>query len=125
MAPNPMVATVYYGLIDAFFTGHTGGGWANYLEVGGEDTATLNAVINSVASASAVFVPYLGFWLKRTTGSWMPVVLLSVVGKIMSGAIYLRWSSIESGRSTIEKEDEARAAAAASSIIADQKAKSS
>lgn len=53
LAPNPLLATVYYGMIDAFFTMHTSGAWTNYLEVGAEDTATLNAVINSIASSSA------------------------------------------------------------------------
>ena len=116
------------------------------------------AVINSVASASAVFVPYLGFWLKRRTGSWMPVVLLSVVrggrgmrpapastlspvpscdhpavggfltvrccglcplharggalaqvAKVLAGGVYLRWSSIESARSILAREDAAKA----------------
>ena len=104
----------------------TGGAWANYMEVGDKDVATLNAVINTVASASAIFVPYLGFALRSVqkifdsltperelkrerhalaehqmvpdhlglcacrarTGSWMPTIMLSVVAKLVSGAIY-------------------------------------
>ena len=52
-------------------SGMAGGAWANYLEVGAEDTATLNAVINTVGSSLAIVVPYLGFWLRRVTGSWV------------------------------------------------------
>ena len=36
LAPTPLLATIYYGLIDAFFTAHTSGAWVNYLEVGAE-----------------------------------------------------------------------------------------
>jgi hypothetical protein len=78
LAPNPVIATVYYGAIDAFFTGHTSGAWSNYLEVGAEDTATLNATINTIASSLAIIVPYLGFWLRRVTGSWTAQIMVSV-----------------------------------------------
>jgi hypothetical protein len=64
----------------------SGGAWANYLEVGAEDTATLNATINTVASSFAIVVPYLGFWLRRVTGSWFAQILCSVVIKAVSGA---------------------------------------
>ena len=65
----------------------SGGAWANYLEVGAEDTATLNATINTVASSFAIVVPYLGFWLRRVTGSWFAQILCSVVIKAVSGAL--------------------------------------
>ena len=65
----------------------SGGAWANYLEVGAEDTATLNATINTVASSLAIVVPYLGFWLRRVTGSWFAQIMCSVVIKAVSGEI--------------------------------------
>jgi hypothetical protein len=69
----------------------SGGAWANYLEVGAEDTATLNATINTVASSLAIVVPYLGFWLRRVTGSWFAQIMCSVVIKAISGEISLPW----------------------------------
>ena len=110
LAPNPMIATMFYGGIDAFFTMHTGGAWANYLEVGAEDTATLNATINSVGSSLAIVVPYLGFWLRRVTGSWTAQILLSSVIKLLSGFIFVSWSSTTSARDLLAAEDKAKKA---------------
>ena len=39
-----------------------------------------------VASSFAIVVPYLGFWLRRETGSWFAQILCSVVIKVVSGA---------------------------------------
>ena len=58
-APNPVVATIAYGGITAFDATHTSGAWSNYLEVGGDDTAMLNACWNTIASSTAIFIPYL------------------------------------------------------------------
>eukprot|EP01051_Picozoa_sp_SAG22_P013626 SAG22_NODE_1548_length_4150_cov_2.816095_5_plen_80_part_00 len=43
LAPNPAAATAFYGALDAVMGLHGSGGWVNYFEVGGEDTAMINA----------------------------------------------------------------------------------
>jgi len=70
-APNPLLCTICYGAIDAFNAMHTSGGWSNYQEVGGEDTAMLNSCWNTLASSTAIGIPFLGFWLERRTESWV------------------------------------------------------
>jgi hypothetical protein len=117
MAPSPVMATVWYGAIDAFFTMHTSGAWVNYLDVGADDTATLNAVWNSIASSSAILVPYLGFWLRQRTGSWSAQIVLSVAIKAASGLLYVSWGSTTPARKILEERDAAvvRAASAAAS----------
>ena len=55
-------------------------------------------------------VPYLGFWLRAKTGSWFAQIVLSVVLKAFSGLIYVRWSSLQSARSILEKQDATKAA---------------
>lgn len=43
LAPNPIAATIVYGVMDGATGLHGSGGWANYMEVGAEDTAMINA----------------------------------------------------------------------------------
>ena len=78
-APNPLVATLAYGGITAFDATHTSGAWSNYLEVGGDDTAMLNACWNTIASSTAIFIPYLVSFARCDcdvflTGSWLQLV---------------------------------------------------
>ena len=42
------------------------------LEVGGEDTAVLNAVTNVLGNLPAALSPAVGIYLRRVTGSWVP-----------------------------------------------------
>ena len=104
-APNPLLATLAYGGITGFDAMHTSGGWANYLEVGGEDTAMLNSVWNTIASSTAIGIPYLGFWLERVTGSWSTMIMIAVFIKTMSGLVFVRWSSTESARAILARAD--------------------
>ena len=115
LAPTPILATVWYGMIDAFFTMHTSGAWVNYLDVGAEDTATLNAVTNSIASSTAIVVPYLGFWLRARTGSWGAQIGLSMLIKACTGLLYVRWASVTSAREILAHEDAAKTAKTSSS----------
>ena len=73
--------------------------------MGAEDTATLNAVINTVASSFAIIVPYLGFWLRQVTGSWLPIMMCSVCTKALSGVLFVRWASVTPARKLLEAED--------------------
>ena len=52
-----------------------GSGWsANYLEVGGDDTALLNGVGNTIANCPSFLVPYLSLALRRRfRGSFLPL----------------------------------------------------
>ena len=105
-ARGPLLGTLCYGGITAFDAMHTSGGWANYLAVGGADTAMLNSVFNTVGSSTAIVIPYLGFWLERVTGTWSTMMYVAVACKVVSGLVFLRWSSIESAREILDREDE-------------------
>lgn len=74
-APNPLVATLAYGGITAFDATHTSGAWSNYLEVGGDDTAMLNACWNTISSSTAIVIPYL---VRVTLGMYFLTELISV-----------------------------------------------
>ena len=82
MAPNPIVATLVYGIMDASTGLHGSGGWTNYMEVGGEDTAMINATWNTIACCLPVVVPFIGFWLREKTGSWLPQLVFAAVFKV-------------------------------------------
>eukprot|EP01052_Picozoa_sp_SAG31_P013863 SAG31_NODE_845_length_11547_cov_8.098096_9_plen_451_part_00 len=94
LSPNPIVATICHGALDAVMGLHGSGGWVNYMEVGGEDTAMLNATWNSLACCSQVVVPYLGFWLRSVSGSWLPQLVLASMLKLLAGGIFSRWSAV-------------------------------
>jgi hypothetical protein len=53
------------------------------VKVGGDDTAMINATWNTVACCLPVVVPFLGFWLREKTGSWLPQVRLSSLGLLL------------------------------------------
>ena len=101
-APNPVVATILYGTMDAMTGLHGSGAWANYMEVGGEDTSQLNAFYNTIAcSVGGPLVPFLGFWLRGRTGSWVPQIALAASLKLLSGAVYFCWASVKPARQLI------------------------
>jgi hypothetical protein len=53
------------------------GAWSNYLEVGGDDTAMLNACWNTISSSTAIVIPYLVRTTQmRLTTSVLPLPLL-------------------------------------------------
>lgn len=103
-APNVVLCTICYGAIDACNAMHTSGGWSNYQEVGGEDTAMLNSCWNTLASSTAIAIPFLGFALERRTGSWAPMIMLSVATQVLSGATFLAWSSTEPIRDRLDRQ---------------------
>jgi hypothetical protein len=53
-----------------------------------------------------------GFWLERVTGTWATMTMIAVGFKVAAGAVFSVWSSTETARSILDKEDAAAAAAA-------------
>ena len=52
--------------------------------------------------AAAAQVPFLGFWLRAKTGSWLPQLVLAAGFKVASGTLYTRWASVTSARELLE-----------------------
>ena len=47
-------------------------------------------------------MPFLGFWLRAKTGSWLPQLVLAAGFKVASGTLYTRWASVTSARELLE-----------------------
>ena len=92
----------------------------------------LNSCWNTLGSSTAIVVPYLGFWLERVTGTWTTMTvrvthsisscasagcyssanggsasaqLITVGFKLASAALFVRWSSVETARSILARQD--------------------
>ena len=91
----------------------------------------LNSCWNTLGSSTAIVVPYLGFWLERVTGTWATMTvrvthlisscasagsysanggsasaqLITVGFKLASAALFVRWSSVETARSILARQD--------------------
>ena len=87
----------------------------------------LNSCWNTLGSSTAIVVPYLGFFLERVTGTWAtmtvrlivhepagccsvltaqaPLQLITVGFKLASAALFVRWSSVETARSILARQD--------------------
>ena len=96
---------------------------ANYLEVGGPDTAMLNAVGNTVSNVPGFVVPISGVFLRNLTGaqtlvhplldgavaftsaccagSWAPLFAITAAIQFGTGLAFGRWASLESARETL------------------------
>ena len=67
---TPLKAAISSYGVFGFYCFHHSGFGANLLEVGGTQTAMLNAVNNMIKSAAGIICPPLGVFLVRRTGSW-------------------------------------------------------
>lgn len=73
-------------------------------QVGGQDTAVLTSVSNSLAQIPAVVVPALGLWLRQRTGSWVPQYVWVAAFQAMTGLLWLRYCSCTPARDQLEKQ---------------------
>lgn len=69
---SPVMAAAAYVWSFAAYGLHHSGFSANLLEVGGKDTAMLNAVTNVCGNIPAALSPAVGVTMYRRTGSWVP-----------------------------------------------------
>ena len=70
----------------------------NYLEVGGQNTALLKAVGNTLANVPGWLIPLAGVWLRRLTpsGSWLPLFCGSAALHVVAGLHFLRRGAVVS-----------------------------
>lgn len=93
---TPRAATLCYCVALAGNSLHSSGFSSNYLEVGGEDTALLNGVGNTIANLPSFVVPYLTLALRRRfDGSFMPICALGAALKIAAGLAFCCCASVE------------------------------
>jgi hypothetical protein len=74
------------------------------MEVGGQDTAVLTSVSNSLAQIPAVVVPALGLWLRKRTGSWVPQYAWVAAFQAVTGLLWLRFCSCTPAREQLEEQ---------------------
>eukprot|EP01051_Picozoa_sp_SAG22_P013625 SAG22_NODE_1548_length_4150_cov_2.816095_4_plen_81_part_00 len=60
---------------------------------------------NSLACSAQIIVPFLGFWLRAVSGSWLPQMALASGAKLLAGLVFLRWSAVTPVRALLEKQD--------------------
>jgi sugar phosphate permease len=77
---------------------HEAGCFANFLELGGEDTALLNSVANSLANVMGILVPPLGLWVRARTGSWLPHFALAGAVQSLTALLWIRYCSVTPAR---------------------------
>ena len=73
LAPTPLLACAASCCQYVGQSFHGSGFSANYLEVGGKDTALMYAVGNSIASIPGLVLPSVGLLLVKRTGSYLPL----------------------------------------------------
>ena len=104
----PAAAIAYAGVIAGHCLHHSGYS-PNLLEVGGEDTAMLNALANMFKSTPGVIVPPLvGMLLARATGSWRPLFALSAGLHVCTSLFFGYYATMRTGRKLVNKRDTIR-----------------
>ena len=96
----PLAAALY---IAAFvvYGAHKSGYAANFLEVGGKDTATLMAMANMLGNVPIAIAPSLGLLLRRRTGSWLTFFGLHCALNLVAGLAFGRFASLKEGRALL------------------------
>ena len=78
----------------------------NYREVGGDDTAVVAALVNTLANVTGMTVPILGVYLRRISGgSWMPLFVAATVVNLLSAGMFTLSASDKPARETLTKRD--------------------
>ena len=68
----------------------------NMIEVGGADTATLNAVGNSMGNSWGLIVPLLSVYCKRRWGTYAPVFIQAAVFHSIGSVLFCRFAQLTS-----------------------------
>ena len=84
---------------------HGSGGWANYMEVGGEDTALLFSFWNTVANLAGVVVPAAAAFFWRRTGSYAPTFLCAAALQVVGGLLFVKLASVKPARELLMAPD--------------------
>ena len=104
---TPVMATWFYAGI--ILTSQCQRAWSNFYEVGGKDVATLSSVSNTIANVANLATPYLGVTLRKLgNGSWVPLLMLAAVLKVVGGLWLAKEMSTVDGRKQLAARDEAK-----------------
>jgi hypothetical protein len=89
---------------------HESGQFANFMELGGEDTALLTSVANSLANIPAIAVPPIGLALQSYfQGSWLPQFALGAALQSATALLWLRYCSVTPARKLLAVQDAKKA----------------
>lgn len=101
LARSPVLAAAAYAGITGGHCFRGSGASANYYEVGGKDTAMINAVGNTVANLPGIIAPGLGLFLLQRTGSWQPLFWVTAVLQFLTGLAFGRLASLSDARTLL------------------------
>jgi len=101
LARTPRTAALAYAGITGGHCFRGSGASANYYEVGGRDTAMINAVGNTFANIPGIIAPGLGLFLFQWTGSWMPLFWLTAALQCATGLAFGKLASTSDARSLL------------------------
>eukprot|EP01049_Picozoa_sp_SAG25_P016964 SAG25_NODE_4146_length_880_cov_0.695262_1_plen_118_part_00 len=88
---------------------HEAGQFANFLELGGEDTALLASVANSLANVPAITVPEMGLALQTLChGSWLPQFAVGAGLQVLTALLWVRYCSITPARELLAQQRQQR-----------------
>jgi sugar phosphate permease len=68
----------------------------NMIEIGGDDTATLNAVGNTLGTSWGLLVPILAAYCKRSFGSYAPVFIQAAVFHLLGSLLFFKCARLTS-----------------------------
>jgi glutaredoxin len=115
MTRSPVMAAIYYNLVVGVYGIHHAGFSSNLIEVGGEDTAIMNAIANNLANVPGFLSPIVGAWLRaRPTvgggpGSLMPLFVFSALFQLCAGLSFGMFASIVPAREILAARDARKA----------------
>jgi hypothetical protein len=101
LARTPAAAALAYAGITGGHCFRGSGASANYYEVGGRDTAMINAVGNTFANVPGIVAPGLGLFLLQWTGSWRPLFWLTAALQCLTGLAFGKLASISDARTLL------------------------
>ena len=83
---------------------HGSGFSANYLEVGGKDTALMYAVGNSIASIPGLVLPSVGLLLVKRSGSYVPLFGGCGLLTLLAGLYFNATASVRPARELLAEQ---------------------
>ena len=115
LTSSPGLAALYYNMVVGLYGIHHSGFSSNLIEVGGEDTAIMNAIANNLANIPGFLAPIAGAMLRarRTPdgkpGSLMPLFAFSAFFQLLGGLSFGLCASVRPAREILAERDSAKA----------------
>ena len=103
-ARTPLQGGVAFTSAEVFSATAASGYNPNYREVGGDDTAVVAALGNTLANVTGMTVPILGVYLRRISGgSWMPLFVAATIVNLLSAGFFTLSASDKPARDVLTK----------------------